>query len=268
MDLNNKFGKVVFGALMLAALDAQAQGADTRGGTLQTSSALRGFAAASFTSPIAFGAGWGGAGIGVYGQTIDGTASDSSDDLDGALGFAFGLGDPDRYIALETQVGVSSITGANDSDFGESGALGFKLHTNLPGDAALAVGVVGVAPWGKNDDTIPGTGRRNVESSVYAVGTKVFALGNNPLVLSLGLGDTVFNDPDEEGANVLGSAAFYFTRQFSAIAEYTGRFANLALSAAPLSSLPLTVSLGVVNVAEEHNGDAEFAGSISYGFSF
>jgi len=267
MDLNKKFGTVVFGALMLATLDAQAQVADSRGGALQTSSAIRGFAAASFTAPIAFGAGWGSAGIGIYGQTIEGTAADADDDADGALGFAFGLGDPDRYIALETQVAISSITGANDSDFGESGDFGFKLHTNLPGDAALAVGVVGVGPFGKNDDD-DGSGRRNVESSVYAVGTKVFALGNNPLVLSLGLGDTVFNDPDEEGANVLGSAAFYFTRQFSVIAEYTGRFANLAVSAAPFSSVPLTVSLGVVNVAEEHNGDAEFAGSVSYGFSF
>jgi len=268
MDLNKKFGTVVFGALMLATLDAQAQLADSRGGALQTSSAVRGFAAASFTAPIAFGASWGSAGIGVYGQTIEGTPADSGDDADGALGFAFGLGDPDRYIALETQVAISSITGANDSDFGESGDLGFKLHTNLPGDAALAVGVVGVAPWGKNDDDDDGDGRRNVESSVYAVGTKVFALGNNPLVVSLGLGDTVFNDPDDEGANVLGSVAFYFTRQFSVIAEYTGRFANLAVSAAPFSSVPMTVSLGAVNVAEEHNGDVEFGGSISYGFSF
>lgn len=263
-NLNWKMGSLALGVLALASVDAQAQVSTTQATTAQAASAMRGFAGASFTAPIAFGAGWGAAGVGLYGQTID----SADEDFDGALGIAFGLGDPDKYVGLETQVAVSSITGANDSDFGENGDFGFKLHTNLPGDAAFAVGVVGVAPWGKNDDPVPGTGKKAVESSAYAVGSKVFALGTNPLVVSLGIGDEFFNDPDEDGANVLGSVAFYFTRRISVIGEYTGRFANAAVSVAPFDRAPLTISLGAVNIGEEHGGDTEFAGSISYGFNF
>jgi len=271
MNFNLKLGTFALGALALAAaVDAQAQVSSTTGSTSQVASpAVRGFAASSFQAPIAFGAGWGSVGVGIYAQTINGTANDPGDDSDGALGFAFGLGNPDKYVGLETQVAISSVTGANDSDFGESGTFGLKLHTNLPGGAAFAVGVVGIGSWGKLDDPDPNApGQKLVESSVYAVATKVFGLGDYPLVATLGLGDEAFQDPDDDGANVIGALAFYPHHQISLIAEYTGRFANAAVSVAPIRSFPLTLSLGGVNLAEEHGGDAELAGSASLGFTF
>lgn len=217
----------------------------------------KGYAAASFGSPLAFGAGWGNVGVGAFVF-----APDDEDIRDGALGLAFGLGDPNKYVGLETAVSFSSLLESEGSDesFGESGSVALKLHTNLPGGAAFAVGVTGTGRWGDAAD--------QSSSSVYAVGTKVFSVANHPLVLNLGLGDGLYNDADESGANVLGSASFYFTRQFSAILDYTGRFVNVAVSAAPFANYPFTATLGVVNVAEKDDADPEIALSLGYAFGF
>lgn len=254
MIQNKKLAFAATGAaLMLASAAAQAQTA-----AQQAAGPLRGLAAATLQAPVAFGAGWGGVGIGVYGQSID---YSPNEDYDGSAGIAFGLGNPDKYVGLETVVSTSSLTGASGDDFGEAGSVGLKLHTNLPGHASFAVGVTGTGRWGNAQ---PGN-----TSSVYAVGTKFFRLGNTVgLVANLGLGDNLYQEPGKSGANVLGSLALYISPRVSIIGEYTGRFANAAVSAAPFRSLPLTVTLGAVNLGESHGFDTEFAGSVGLGFSF
>lgn len=228
------------------------------------------YAGASFGSPLAFGADWGVVGLGVFAQHLPSHFNhvnvDPDEDWDGSAALVFGIGDADEYVGLETAVVTSSLTGASGDDtFGESGGLSFKLHTNLPGGAAVAMGVQATSRWGEAEDTNT--------SSVYAVGTKVFPIdtgsSRHALVVNLGLGDGQFNhDFNDDGVDVFGGLAFFFTRQISGIVDYTGRFLNVGASVAPFDGIPLVLSLGAVNVTERFHSSAEIAGSVGYSFSF
>lgn len=259
-------------AVALALATANAQGAAIS----VPQSAPNSYAGATFGSPMAFGADWGTVGIGVYGQTLpdefNGIKVDDKEDFDGSAALVFGLGDATKYVGLETAIVTTSLTGSgdltgnNDSDeFGESGGLSFKLHTNVPGGTALAIGVIGTGRWGEAED--------NNESSVYANATKVFSIDTgarkHALVANIGVGDGSFtNSFNDDGVNVFGSLAFYVTRQLSLIADYTGRFTNLAVSAAPINGVPLVLTLGAVNVGERFDSDVQFGGTLAYTLSF
>ena len=258
MHFNKTATAALAGSLLLACGAARAQTGGTTAGAAARD--LRGFAASSLQAPVAFGARWGTAGVGLYGQGCD----CNGDDADGSLGLAFGLGNPDDLAALEVSVAASSLFGDKGSDdgFAEAGSLGFKLHTNLPGYASFAVGVNGTGRWGSDGFT------HNNRSSVYAVASKMVPLGSMAAVLNLGVGDQLYNEPGEKGAALFGSGALYFTPQISLIGEYTGRFANAAVSFAPFRSYGLTVTLGATYLGERYGGSTEFAGSIVYGFSF
>ncbi|NKF23272.1 hypothetical protein [Solimonas marina] len=225
-----------------------------------SASDMKGFAAPALQAPVAFGARWGTFGAGFYGQSCD----CNQDNADGSLGVAFGLGDPDKYAALEVSVASSSLfgdTGSGDS-FGESGSVGLKLHTNMPGYASFAIGVNGTGRWGS--DQFKNANR----ASVYAVATKMVPVGQYAAILNIGMGNELYNEPGKDKPGVFGSAAFYFTQQISVLAEYTGRFTNAALSVAPLRSFPLTVTLGATNLGERYGQNVEFAGSVGVGFAF
>lgn len=246
----------ITGALLLASSNAVAQG-ETAASAAAVAQ-MKGFAASSLQAPVAFGASWGTFGFGVYGQTF----TDRNED--GSAGFAFGLGDPAEYAALEVAVASSSLTDSNSDDsFGESGSFGFKLHTSLPGYAAVAMGVNGTGRWGSDEF------KNNNSSSVYVVATKFVPVGKMGAILNIGLGDNLYNEAGEDGVGVIASGALYFTHWFSVLAEYTGRFTNAAVSVAPFPrSFPLSVTLGATNLGEEQGGDVEFAGSVGMGFSF
>ena len=180
---------------------------------------------------------------------------------DASAGVAIGLGDPDAYFGAELGVGFSSLTNDNSEDsFGESGGFSFKLHRNLPGYSAVSVGVNGFGVWGGAEDAN--------DPSYYAAYSKMVPVGRFASILTIGAGTEVFNDPGEDGANVFGSAALYLTPQVALIGEYTGRFANVAVSVAPYSWLPMTVTVGAVNVTERYDADTELAVSVGFGFNF
>lgn len=262
MKLQVVAATLALNAFALAAATAHAQGAAIS----VPQQAPNSYAGATFGSPMAFGMDWGGIGVGVYGQTLP-DELDENEDFDGSAALVFGLGDADKYIGLETAIITSSLTDSRGSGdgFGEAGGLGFKLHTNVPGGAALAIGVIGTGRWGDAED--------ENESSVYANATKVFSIDTgsrkHALVANIGVGDGAFTeDFDDDGVNVFGSLAFYITRQFSIIADHTGRFTNAGISAAPFRGVPLVVTLGAVNLAERFDSDVQFAGTIGYTFSF
>jgi hypothetical protein len=248
-------------AIAVAAATAYAQGSVIS----VPQRAPNSYAGASFGSPTAFGADWGSVGLGVYAQTLPDEIED--EDVDGSAALVFGLGDANKYVGLETAVITSSLTdsaGSGDG-FGEAGGLAFKLHTNVPGGAALAIGVIGTSRWGVAEDTN--------ESSVYANASKVFSIdtgsSRHALVATLGVGDGAFtNDLDDSGVNVFGTLAFYITRQLSLIADHTGRFTNVGLSVAPINGIPLVATLGAVNVTERFDSDTQFGGTLGYTFSF
>lgn len=273
MKLQVVAATIALNAFALAAATAHAQA----GGNISVPQvAPNSYAGASFGSPIAFGASWGTVGIGIYGQTLpdefNGVQVAKDEDFDGSAGLVFGLGDADEYVGLETAVITTSLTGSGDltgnpdsDEFGESGGLSFKLHSNLPGGAAVAVGVIGTARWGEAEDTN--------ESSVYANVSKVFSIDTgsrrHALVTTVGLGDGGFtNDFDDDGVNVFGSLAFYFTRQYSLIVDHTGRFTNVGLSAAPINGFPVVITLGAINVGERFDSDVQFGGTLGYAYNF
>ncbi|MGH8505950.1 MAG: hypothetical protein ACRETM_08290, partial [Stenotrophobium sp.] len=252
-------GMIGLGVLALASGAAQAQ---DQGQLAAQAAGPAAYAGTSFGSPIAYGAQWRDVGIGVYGQTLH---KDAKQRVDGAAGLGFGLGDADKYVALETDVGVATVAHRNGLNFGDAGSLGFKLHTNLPGNAAFAVGVVGTGRWG------PAAFRNNNVASVYAVGTKVFSIGGHALVANLGLGDGQFQRTDgkgniKSGANVFGGLSYYICRQVSIITDYTGRFFNAGVSIAPIRSIPVTITLGAVNIGNQENLHTQFGGSLGFGF--
>lgn len=259
MKHKTKLGIFALGLLAITSTGAQAA-------NQAASQAASSFAGVAFGSPIAFGADWGSAGIGIYGQTLDKDLT--GEDGDGSMGVAFGLGDADRYVGLETVVSISSITGNSGDSFGEAGGLGFKLHTNIGHGAAFAVGVLGTGRWGNAADAN--------RSSVYAVATKVFQIGSTSpraLVVNVGIGDEGFQQLDtngfgEPGAGVFGSLAFFITPRISVIADYTGRFLNAGISAAPFRTLPLTITLGGVNLTDRYETDPQLAMTVGYGFHF
>jgi hypothetical protein len=260
-----KTGIIALGLFALSVADAQAQ--STTAAATTSGQAAASFAGASFGSPIAFGADWGSVGAGVFAQTL--TKSKTGSRGDGSAGVAFGLGDADRYVGLETEVAIADLTSYNGNHFGDGGSLGFKLHTNLPGGAAFAVGVAGTGRWGSEKTTN--------RASVYAVGTKIFKIGSTSpraLVVNVGIGDEAFQEIDQatgygkSGANVFGSLAFYICPQISIIADYTGRFLNAGLSIAPFKSYPLTLILGGVNLTNRYDDKPQAAASLSYGFQF
>lgn len=228
---------------------------------------IKSAAGASFGSPMGFGASWGQAGIGAYSQTIDGP----SDDVDGAVGFAFGLGDAKKIVGLEIGMGLSSLWGDSNSPdgLGDNGAFSAKLHKQLPGAASIAIGATGWGRWGDHNDSR--------ETSYYVVGTKVFRVGHHVLVANLGAGNRFYNqstgsqgslNTTSDNLNALGSLAFYLSPQFSVIADYTGNVLNVGASVAPLKQYPLTITVGAINTTERLDGDVEFGLMASYGFSF
>jgi hypothetical protein len=262
MKLSIKTGAALVGVFAVVATPAQAdivrylQVSDL---ALAKVLAPKGTAAASFGSPLAYGASWGNVGVGFFGQTLGNTE-------DGGLGFLMGLGDAKKAVGLEASMTLSSLLDdqGGDGGFGDNGSFSLKAHTALPGGAAFAVGVSNFGRFGDANDAS--------KSSVFAVASKAIPLSmggsTKTLVLNLGVGDNGFVDPGEEGAGPFGSAAFYFTPQISAIVDYTGRFTNIGVSVAPFKQLPLSVTLGAINVGSSNGADTEFGGSIGYGFKF
>ena len=250
-------GSLISGAASAATLadlglsDAQAQALLNR---LNAPAASPGIA---FGSPVGFGMGWGQVGVGIGGATAD---SPGNSDLDGSASVSFGLGDARKWVALETTANIISITN-NGTAVGEDGSFNLKLHTSLPGRAAFAVGVQNVGRWG---------GAEGGSSSVYAAATKFFDLSSKPLPLSVnvGIGDNRFENNGGDGASLFGSVAIVPHQQLSVIADWTGRDLNAGVSMVPLRKYPLTLSLGVVNLAERLGAKTEFAGGLGYSFRF
>lgn len=209
----------------------------------------------AFGSPTAYGAGWGQAFAGVGGQT----ASNAEHDVDGSALLGFGLGDPQRYLALEAAMNVVSLT----EGLGDDGSWGFKAHHTFADRSALAVGIHETGGWGNASDT---------DSSTYVAYTRVLELDpaspKRPLLVSLnaGIGNERFAAVgDDIGA--FGSVALSWHRQSSVIADFNGRDLGIAVSAVPFYRIPLVVSAGLINLTERY-ADLEFAAGVGYLHSF
>ncbi|HUP91457.1 MAG TPA: hypothetical protein VM074_04355 [Solimonas sp.] len=215
-------------------------------------------------SPVAFGADWGEVSIGLAAQTLP---KGNRQSIDGSMSIGLGLGDAREYVGMETTVSIISL---KDS-FGDSGAVGTKFHTTLPGRAAFAVGVENAVRWGsaKRSRTRP-----------FVAGTKFWDLASagrgNPLPLSTNVGliraDSA-NHPQDRGALVFGGVAFLPIPELSLIADWTGYSLNLGISLAPFRTLPVSLTAGAQNVTERDQGpqfgdQTEFGAGVGYTFRY
>lgn len=210
-----------------------------------------------FGSPLAFGQFFGEAAVGLGGGTLPPGPGKSSD---GSLAISGGIGSA-RTLGLETTLNIVSIS----AGFGDSGSFSSKLHKLLTPTTAVAVGLESYGSWGL---------ARQRDASLYGVATtiqRIPGLGL-PLAFNLGVGNERFRDGrqslDDNRVGVFGGVALLLNQRVSLIADYTGIGINTAISFVPVRSLPITASLGMINIGRHDGTTREFSAAVGYRLSF
>jgi hypothetical protein len=212
--------------------------------------------------PSAFGADFGDAYVGISGATRRARRNEA----DGSISAGFGLGDANKYAGLEVNLNIGSLR-----RFASNGDVGLKLHRNLSKDTAIAVGWDTGIRWGDEN--------RNVDSTLYGVATKVFALDTEdpkrklPLTVSVGFGGGRFRsfESEQRGRNTVGmfgSVGLQVTPQSSLVSTWTGRDLNLGISLVPIRTKPFFVTAVVANVFGRDDASTLYSLSLGYGFNF
>ena len=212
------------------------------------------------SSPAAYGAAWGDVfiGGGVTSKTRTGNTAD------GAIGVGLGLGDPNKYVGVETSVAITDVTGF------QRGGVSVKIHRNLPASFAVAVGREFLADWGGAD----------VESrSFYGSVSKTFFMKPphrpfSSVTVSAGVGNGRFRSETDFLAsadtwNVFGSAAIRVLEPISAIVDWNGQDLNAALSITPFRRYSFFISPGVADITGNTRNGVKFilSGGFAYNFS-
>jgi S-layer homology domain len=193
----------------------------------------------------------------------DSTRQSSKDD--GAIGFGIGFGNSRKNIGVELGYTVASVT-ADYTAFGEGG-FNIKLHRQLAGDWALAVGYNNFIEVGEDND---------FENSLYGVVTKIIRTrpdvnsAFSRVALNVGIGNGQFRsesaiDGDRDSFNIFGGAAIRIAQPASFIAEWTGQDLSLGLSIQPFKKSSWTITPALRDIAGAGDGARFVLGS---GFSF
>ncbi len=200
-----------------------------------------------------------GIGLGLQGRTRFTNSSD------GQLGIGIGFGNPSENVGL--QVGISVIDLLGDSF--EDGSFSLKLHRQLPANFRIAVGWQEAVTWGKLD----------VDSAVFGVVTKSFALKANPsdifsqIDISIGVGGGPFRsetdvENGDDSLGVFGSIAVRVAEPVSTIVEWTGQDLTVGISWIPFSNLPLVIVPAVTDLTGTAGDGTRFIFGIGYGLSY
>jgi hypothetical protein len=217
-------------------------------------------------TPTGYGASWGQAfiGGGVYFPLDKGK-------LDGSLILGFGVGDAVKSVGLEFDFNVISVGGQSfGGDFGESGAIGLKLHKYFTDGTAVAVGWFNPIKWGD---------ARNNKETFYGVVTKAFDLQPNnegnklPLTLSVGIGTGDFSSigalrRGDNSVNVFGSVGLRVASQVSLVSSWTGNALNVGASFTPFRKTPLVINTIFTDVTSNFDNGLGFAVNAGYIFEF
>lgn len=208
--------------------------------------------AVAFGSPIGFGLNGGQLAVGIGGQTTD---APGANHFDGSMGVAAGLGNSAESLGFELTANLISLR----DNFGEDGSFNAKIHHMLNATTSVAVGAESFGGWGDARDS---------RTSAYAAVTTVVNPGL-PVVLNLGAGTNRFASNNETNSTgVFGSIAVIPTDRLSFVVDYTGIDTNAAVSVVPVASLPITLTLGYVNLQEQEGLSREFAGGLGYLYRF
>lgn len=210
--------------------------------TLQASPAV------AFGSPIGFGFNWGQVGIGIGGQTLP---KGDTNHVDGSMGVAAGFGDSRNTVGVELTANIISLR----DNFGQDGSFNAKIHRMLDNTTSVAIGAESFGGYGA---------ARDARTSGYAALTKVFYAGM-PVVVNAGIGSDRFRSvTPTHRYGAFGSIAVIPTERLSLVVDFTGVDTNAGISVVPLASLPLTLTVGYVNLSENQGLTREFAGGAGY----
>lgn len=215
------------------------------------------FPGINVTSPAGYGAQWGN--IFVGGGLQNRTRGTQS--ADGSLGAGFGLGNAQKYVALETSISILSLTGANSF---QRGGINLKLSRQFPKGFGIAAGSELIANWGGIDGS----------TSYYGAVSKMFVLRDDPtrwfsaLTLSVGAGNGRFIPTTGGSIGVFGSAAVRLKEPVAFIADWSGQDLNLGLSLAPFRKIALYVNPAVVDLTGSAGDGARFILGVGYAYTF
>jgi len=221
----------------------------------------------AFGSPTGYGANWGDI---FVGGALASRSSSTNSAADGSLVAGFGIGDADKYVGLETAIAIISMN-INDGDFGDDGNVAFKLHRNLPHNFAIALGAQNLGRWGN---------AHNEKETFYASGTKVFILrpdsaNNMPLFVTVGVGNGVYRRQANQSVRVsndhygaFGSIAWHFVPRSGLVADYSAEKLNLGASIAPFNQLPVTMTVGALDVTGRNSKRIAWVGTLGVAVNF
>ncbi len=222
----------------------------------------RGAPGLTLVNPYGFGADGGSrfAGIGFTSNSRYG-----DDDPDATMGFGFGLGNAQKAVGVELSYTMASF-GAVNRSFG-SGGFNAKVHRRLADGWGVAAGWDGFLNVGDDND---------FEDSIYVATTKLFRLKESldapfsRIALTAGIGNGAFRTEDaiandDPGFNPFASLAVRVAQPVSFVTEWTGQDLGMGVSLSPLKRIPLTVNLGLRDIAGAGDG-VRFVGGLGLGF--
>lgn len=213
-------------------------------------------------TPSGFGLETGDAFVGLFAAT----AGKLRDRVDGSIALATGIGDANKYFAVEGVFNINSIR-----SFASNGSFDLKVHKIIYGDAENQVGVaVGWTNFANYGVNAGGT-----SSSVYGVATLSRLTDPSskdnpkPLVISAGVGGGTYRKSDSNGGvGVFGSIGYLLDPQWAVSSAWSGQGLNFAVGFLPDRTLPLNINLTYSDVTNNSNAGTQLILGITYGFNY
>ena len=203
-------------------------------------------------------------GAGVVFAGISGTSN--SDDTDGGLGFGFGYGNPYESVGGAASLTIGSIDPRDGGSFNRGG-LNLSLgHVFSEYGLGAAVGVTNIDLWHADHD-------QKLDPSFYGAVTKLLPNDIAPLTLTVGLGNNIYADVDEDGDKKdkvypFVSLAAYVLPQMSLIADFTSGITSAGVSVVPFPSIPVSMTMGAYDISDETVQGTSFIAGLSAAYIF
>ena len=203
-------------------------------------------------------------GSGVVFAGISGTSN--SDDTDGGLGFGFGYGNPYESVGGAASLTIGSIDPRDGGSFNRGG-LNLSLgHVFSEYGLGAAVGVTNIDLWHADHD-------QKLDPSFYGAVTKLLPNDIAPLTLTVGLGNNIYADVDEDGDKKdkvypFVSLAAYVLPQMSLIADFTSGITSAGVSVVPFPSIPVSMTMGAYDISDETIQGTSFIAGLSAAYVF
>lgn len=203
-------------------------------------------------------------GAGVVFAGISGTSN--SDDTDGGLGFGFGYGNPYESVGGAASLTIGSIDPRDGGSFNRGG-LNLSLgHVFSEYGLGAAVGVTNIDLWHADHD-------QKLDPSFYGAVTKLLPNDIAPMTLTVGLGNNIYADVDEDGDKKdkvypFVSLAAYVLPQMSLIADFTGGITSAGVSVVPFPSIPVSMTMGAYDISDETIQGTSFIAGLSAAYVF